>query len=105
MKNTRMSLSYRPPQVRGSRVVVCPPQEVEDNGSDLWSDCVVDYFLDKKVAFPIVKNIVMTIWQKFGIYEVLANDQGFFFFRFTQEGAHRKVMGSGPWPIAGHLMI
>ncbi|KAF7145517.1 hypothetical protein RHSIM_Rhsim04G0101400 [Rhododendron simsii] len=105
VKNTPMSLSYRPPQVRGSSVVVCPPQEVEDNGSDLWSDCIVGYFLDKKVAFPIVKNIVMNIWRKFGIYEVLANDQGFFFFRFTQEGAHRKVMESGPWPIAGHLMI
>ncbi|KAF7144738.1 hypothetical protein RHSIM_Rhsim04G0128800 [Rhododendron simsii] len=53
-------------------------EEVEDNGSDLWSDCVVGYFLDKKVAFPIVKNI---------------------------EGAHCKVMESGPWPIAGNLMI
>lgn len=103
-KNTHMSLSYRPPQIQGSRVVVCSPQEVEDNGCEQWCDCVVGYFLDK-VAFPVVKNIVMRIWENFGIYDVLANDQGFFFFRFAQEGAHRKIMESGPCHIAGKLMI
>ncbi|KAG5563218.1 hypothetical protein RHGRI_005843 [Rhododendron griersonianum] len=47
----------------------------------------------------------MKIWQKFGIYEVLANDQGLFFFKFGQNGAHHKVIESDPWHIAGKLLI
>lgn len=71
----------------------------------VWSDCVVGYLLEKKVPFPVVKTIVMKIWQKFGIYEVLANDRGFFFFRFAQDDAHRKIIESGPCHIAGKLLI
>ncbi|KAI8551298.1 hypothetical protein RHMOL_Rhmol06G0174900 [Rhododendron molle] len=103
--SSRMNLSYFPPQLRDSKVVVCPPQDVVDQGSDLWSDCIVGYFLDKKVPFPLVKNIVMRIWEKFGIYDVRANDQGFFFFKFSKVDAYRSLMETGPCHIAGKLMI
>lgn len=103
--SSRMNLSYFPPQLRDSKVVVCPPQDVVDQGSDLWTDCIVGYFLDKKVPFPIVKNIVMRIWEKFGIYDVRANDQGFFFFKFSKVDAYRSLMETGPCHIAGKLMI
>ncbi|KAG5545007.1 hypothetical protein RHGRI_017464 [Rhododendron griersonianum] len=103
--SSHMNLSYYPPQLRDAKVVVCPPQEVIDLGSELWTDCVVGYFLDKKVPFPIVKNIIMRIWEKFGISDVLANDQGFFFFKFSKADAYRTVMKAGPWLIAGKLLI
>ncbi|KAF7113421.1 hypothetical protein RHSIM_RhsimUnG0127600 [Rhododendron simsii] len=103
--SSRMHLSYFPPQIRESKVVVCPPQDVIDQGSDRWNDCVVGYFLDKRVPFPLVKNIVMRIWEKFGIYDVLANDQGFFFFQFSKPDAYHSLMGSGLCHIAGKLMI
>ncbi|KAG5557186.1 hypothetical protein RHGRI_007455 [Rhododendron griersonianum] len=48
---------------------------------------------------------LVRIWKKFGIYEVMANDQGFFFFKFGDEGVLQKVMEGGPWHIAGKLMI
>ncbi|KAG5552180.1 hypothetical protein RHGRI_010315 [Rhododendron griersonianum] len=102
---SRMALAYHPPQIRGSRLVVCPPIEVEECGAERWSDCLVGYFLDKKVSFHLVDNIVKRIWKKFGIYEVMANDQGFFFFKFGDEGVLQKVMEGGPWHIAGKLMI
>ncbi|KAG5547461.1 hypothetical protein RHGRI_013227 [Rhododendron griersonianum] len=90
--STRMTLSYHPPpQRRDAKVVVCPPQEVIDLGSNLWADSVVGYFLDKRVPFPLVKNIIMRIWEKFGISDVLANDQGFFFFKFTKADAYLEV--------------
>lgn len=102
--SSRMNLSYYHPHVRDSKVVVCPPQDVVDLGSDLWTGCVVGYFLDKKAPFPLVKSIVTRIWEKFGIYEVLANDQGFFFFKFSKADAC-TVMEAGPWHVAGKLLI
>lgn len=53
---SRMALAYHPPQIRGSRLVVCPPIEVEECGAERWSDCLVGYFLDKKVPFHLVDN-------------------------------------------------
>lgn len=103
--DSRMALSFHPPQVRDSGVVVCPPSAVAESGAEQWCDCVVGYFLDKKLPFPVVKSIVMKIWKKFGIYDVMANDQGFYFFKFGQDGAFRKVIEAGPWHIAGQLMI
>ncbi|KAG5539167.1 hypothetical protein RHGRI_019653 [Rhododendron griersonianum] len=102
--SSRMNLSYFPPQLRDSKVVVCPPQDVVDQGSDLWTDCIVGYFLDKKVPFPIVKNIVMRIWEKFGIYDVRANDQGFFFFKFSKVDAYRSLMETGPFTVDSPLL-
>ncbi|KAG5535909.1 hypothetical protein RHGRI_023626 [Rhododendron griersonianum] len=101
--SSSMNLSYFPPQLRDSKVVVCPPQDVVDQGSDLWTDCIVGYFLDKKVPFPIVKNIVMRIWEKFGIYDVRANDQGFFFFKFSKVDAYRSLMEMGPFTVDSPL--
>lgn len=55
--------------------------------------------------FKLVKDIVTNIWRKFGIYDVLSNDQGFYFFKFSHGDAIRKLIEAGPWLIAGKLMI
>lgn len=78
---------------------------MEARGCEQWADWVVGYFLDKKVPYLVVKNIVTQIWRKFGIYEALSNDNGFYFFKFSQENAIRKVIEYGPWLIAGKLLI
>lgn len=61
--------------------------------------------LTRKYPCFVVQTIIKKIWKKYGIYEVLANDQGFFFFKFAQDGAHRAVIEAGPWHIAGKLLI
>ncbi|KAI8542487.1 hypothetical protein RHMOL_Rhmol08G0141500 [Rhododendron molle] len=100
-----MTLSYFPPVVTAEKPVVYLPPSVEAKGCQQWADCVVGYFLDKKVHFKLVKDIVTNIWRKFGIYEVLSNDRGFYFFKFSHGDAIRKLIEAGPWLIAGKLMI
>lgn len=56
--SSRMNLTYYPPQLCDSNVVVCPPQDVVNLVSELWTDCVIGYFLDKKVHFPIVRSML-----------------------------------------------
>lgn len=70
--DSRMKLTYFPPVVTAAKTVVYLPPSVEAKGREQWSDCVVGYFLDKKVPFGLVKNIVDRIWLKFGVYDVLS---------------------------------
>lgn len=44
-----MSLTFHPRSVKDGEIVVCPTC-VMDNGSDIWADCVVGYFLDKRTT-------------------------------------------------------
>ncbi|KAG5529142.1 hypothetical protein RHGRI_029723 [Rhododendron griersonianum] len=87
----RMKLSYHPPQIKEARVVVCPPPEVVEAGVSQWKDCVVGYFLDKQLPFSAVESIAFQIWKRFGIQKVMSNNQGFFFFKFSQVDGHEKV--------------
>ncbi|KAF7147634.1 hypothetical protein RHSIM_Rhsim03G0101000 [Rhododendron simsii] len=52
-----------------------------------------------------VKSIVSKIWEKFGITDVLSNDDGFYFFLFNKDDAYKRILDSGPWHIGGRLMI
>ena len=51
LEDSHMHLEYFPPVVCNDRVVVSPPHRVEDGGSQRWRNCVVGYFLDRKLAF------------------------------------------------------
>ncbi|KAI8570411.1 hypothetical protein RHMOL_Rhmol01G0032000 [Rhododendron molle] len=101
----RVNLEFIPPQVINDRIAVSPPAEVEEQGLGRWKNCLVGYFLDKKVPFQMVRSINMKIWDKFGISDVLANDFGFFFFVFAHDGDLFKVLEAGPWLIGGKLLV
>lgn len=101
----RMKLSYHPPQIKEARVVVCPPPEVVEAGTSQWKDCVVGYFLDKQLPFSAVESIAFQIWKRFGIQKVMSNNQGFFFFTFSQVDGHEKVVAAGPWHFGEKLLI
>ena len=66
-----------------------------------WKDCLVGYFLDRKLPFMVVRNIAMKIWVKFGLTEVLSSDKGFFFFRFDNSEAFTQISKAGPWHFGG----
>lgn len=101
----RVNLEFIPPQVVNDRIVVSPPVEVEEQGLDRWKYCIVGHFLDKRLPFKTVKNIIMNIWARFGISDVLANDNGFFFFVFTHDGDLHRVLDAGPWLILGKMLV
>lgn len=101
----RMDLQYFAPTVVNEKIVVQPPEEVVSLGIEKWKDCVVGYFLDKKLSFDAVKSIAEKVWAKFGLIDVLSNEEGFFFFRFDKAGAFRAVIEAGPWHFWGRLLI
>ncbi|KAI8574078.1 hypothetical protein RHMOL_Rhmol01G0326700 [Rhododendron molle] len=61
----RMKLEFFPPTVENNRIVVSPPEQIEQIGQSKWEKCIVGHFLDKKLGFTAVKNIAMNIWDKF----------------------------------------
>lgn len=101
----RMNLRYCPPSIVNDKLCVTIPEGVDVPGVDKWKDWVVGYFVDRKLPFTAVQSIAKNIWRKFGIAEVLANEEGFFFFRFDKEGAFRQVVESGPWHFGNRLMV
>ncbi|KAK3221994.1 hypothetical protein Dsin_009019 [Dipteronia sinensis] len=70
--------------------------EVAEDGSKAWKNCLVGYFIEKKLPFSLVNNIEMRLWGNRGLQEVLANDKGFFFFKFSDDEACSNVLESGP---------
>lgn len=101
----RMVLQYYAPSVVNEKVVVQPPEEVVSLGNEKWKDCVVGHFIDRNMAFKSVRFIAERIWAKFGLVDVLSNDEGFFFFQFDKVGAFREVIEAGPWHFGGKLMV
>ncbi|KAK3229882.1 hypothetical protein Dsin_001763 [Dipteronia sinensis] len=90
------------PHTKGS---VSPPMEVAEDGSKAWKNCLVGYFIEKKLPFSLVNNIAMRLWGNRGLQEVLANDKGFFFFKFLDDEACSNVLESGLLLFAGRMVI
>lgn len=105
LSSARMSLQYYPPCVLNDKLVVNPPVEIEISGVSKWKDCVVGYFVDKKLPFMAVKKIAEKIWGKFGLSEVLSKDEDFFIFQFDRAGAYRQIVEAGPWHFGGRLLV
>ncbi|KAK3212588.1 hypothetical protein Dsin_017294 [Dipteronia sinensis] len=100
-----MNLKYYQPFQSGNRKCVSPPMEVAEDGSKAWKNWLVDYFIEKKLPFSLVNNIAMRLWGNHGLQEVLANDKGFFFFKFSDDEACSNVLESGPWFFFGRMVI
>lgn len=82
-----------------------PPEEVASLGEARWKDCVVGYFVDKKLSFKAANSITDKIWGKYGLIDVLSNEEGFYFFQFDKTGAYREVLEAGPWHFGGRLIM
>ncbi|KAK2649098.1 hypothetical protein Ddye_016587 [Dipteronia dyeriana] len=100
-----MNLKYYQPFQRGNRTFVSPPLEVADDGSKAWKNCLVGHFIEKKLPFTLVKNIAMRIWGSRGLLEVLANEKGYYFFKFSDDEACSNVLEAGPWLFTGRMLI
>ncbi|KAK3229879.1 hypothetical protein Dsin_001760 [Dipteronia sinensis] len=96
---------YQHFQSGNRRCVSPPPMEVVEDGSKAWKNWLVGYFIEKKLSFSLVNNIAMRIWGNRGLVEVLANDKGFYFFKFLDDEACYSVLESGPLLFAGRMVI
>ncbi|XP_058216871.1 uncharacterized protein LOC131327750 [Rhododendron vialii] len=100
-----LELQFFPPSEEGGKLIVTPPPAIGELGAKKWQSSLVGYFLDRKVNYMTVKSIVCKIWEKFGVTDVLSNEDDFYFFLFNNDDAYKRILDSGPWHIGGHLMI
>lgn len=100
-----MELQYFPPSEVDGKILVTPPPFVGEIGVKKWQSSLVGYFLDRQIPFMAVKSIVFKIWAKFGITDVLSNDNGFYFFLFNNDDGYKRLLDSGPSHIGGRLMV
>ncbi|KAK2658399.1 hypothetical protein Ddye_004932 [Dipteronia dyeriana] len=102
--NRPMNLKYYQPFHSGNMKCVSSPLEVVENGSKAWKNCLVGYFIEKKLSFSLVNNIAMRILGNRGLLEVLANEKGFYFFKFSDDEACSNVLEACPWLFAGRMV-
>ncbi|KAK3184760.1 hypothetical protein Dsin_032046 [Dipteronia sinensis] len=103
--NRPMNLKYYQPFQSGNRKCVSPPMEVTEDDFKAWKNCMVCYFIEKKLSFSLVNNIAMRIWGSRGLLEVLANEKRFYFLKFSDDEVCSNVLEAGPWLFARRIVI
>lgn len=101
----RLALQFFPPTSVNDRILVAPPSGLGEAGAEKWKNCMVGYFLDKKLSFLSVQSIAFNVWGKKGLVEVLSNDNGFFFFQFNSREDYLSIIDQGPWHFGGKLLM
>ena len=75
-----------------------------DEGASRWHNTLVGHFVGKKLPFPVVSSIAKKIWDKDGLIQVLAQDHGYYFFRFSSSSDLIQVLDRGPWMFSGRYL-
>lgn len=88
-----------------------PNGVVEMPLSDILKGCspfkttLYGYFIDKHVNFFNVNKFAYNLWKKHGLEEVMVNDEGIYFFRFSSEQGMLSVLEGGVWMIFDSALI
>ncbi|KAJ9564078.1 hypothetical protein OSB04_000044 [Centaurea solstitialis] len=95
-------LTYYPPVVTelGTRRAIIPDELVHKQASE-WALTLAGYFIGKRPAFPFVQFHARRMWKKYGLTDVILNDQGYFFFKFNSDQGLNFVFENGPWLLNG----
>ena len=101
--NTKLDY-FEPLLINGKRIVA-PPEEVRLEGSLFWQNCLVGHFMGPRPAFPVVNSVAKYLWLKDGLQEVIAQANGFIFFRFLEAKGVTSVLERRPWFIAGRVIV
>ncbi|GKD61465.1 zinc knuckle CX2CX4HX4C containing protein [Tanacetum coccineum] len=64
-----------------------------------------DYFIGKRIAFPVVEYYVRNNWANYGLTRLMMNFKGFFFFKFESNKGLEDVRENGPWMIHNSSII
>nr|KAJ0209365.1 hypothetical protein LSAT_V11C400156980 [Lactuca sativa] len=88
-----------------------PSGVVEMPLSDILKGCnpfkttLYGYFIDKHVNFCNVNKFAHNMWKKHGLEEVMVNDEGIYFFRFSSEQGMLFVLEGGVWMIFDNALV
>ncbi|KAJ9543329.1 hypothetical protein OSB04_023036 [Centaurea solstitialis] len=95
-------LTFYPPVVTelGTRRAIIPDELIQKQASE-WALTLAGYFIGKRPAFPFVQYHARRMWKKYGLTDVILNDQGYFFFKFNSDQGLNFVFENGPWLFNG----
>lgn len=73
-------------------LIIKASKEIIEEGISYWKSCLVGEFLGKTPPFFLVKNMVETLWKKFGKVEIKPGDDDLYVFRFEDENKSRLAL-------------
>ena len=97
-------LKYFKPTSEERRRVDIPINAIE-NGSKEWESTLLGYFLGKKLPYSLVRNATSRFWGKQRLNDLLATENGYFFFKFNSREESEAALEGGPWHITGQPII
>ncbi|KAJ6369367.1 hypothetical protein OIU78_001687 [Salix suchowensis] len=100
---TRCSLEQLPRQPVGSTLKI--PRDMQLANVDLWSRCMVGFFVGYKMPFHAINSIARRIWSSYGLEKVTTVSNDFTLFRFSDEASIQDIMAKGPWLFGGKSII
>ncbi|KAF8038207.1 hypothetical protein BT93_B0919 [Corymbia citriodora subsp. variegata] len=92
-------LDYIDPVEVDSELVAYFPDDALAGVDPLWPECLVGYFVGKKLPFKMVETALKHAWGS-KLAEVKADDKGFFFFRIPNANFRRVLLKKGPLTVA-----
>ena len=100
-----MNLKYVPSRIVDGQMHLSPPESVAEKGAQSWDNCIVGHFVGTKLSFPVVNLIARKIWTREGLVEVLAQEHGFYFFKFSNSQGKDAILDRGPWLFVGRQYV
>ncbi|GKC28770.1 beta-caryophyllene synthase [Tanacetum coccineum] len=92
------------PGINGIDVVV--PVESIRAISERFANTTYGFFLEKRVAYPVVDNYVRNTWGKYRLVRSMFNSStGLFFFQFSSMDGLDAMLENGPWFIRNNPLI
>ncbi|GJU97026.1 retrotransposon protein, putative, ty1-copia subclass [Tanacetum coccineum] len=74
--------------------------------SERFVNTAYDFFLGKRVAYPVVANYIKNTWGKFGFVKSMLNSStGLFSFQFSSMDGLNSMLENGQWFIRNHPLI
>lgn len=70
-----------------------------------WRNCLVGYFLDGRMDFPLVHATAFKVWKEFGLISAKTNKSGLFYFQFKDQESLISVLEGGPWYFSGRYIV
>ncbi|KAM0043987.1 putative RNA-directed DNA polymerase [Helianthus debilis subsp. tardiflorus] len=99
IKPNKVNFRFLKNEVKQGNADVTIPLESVKKVQEKCSNVLYGYFLDKRLAFPVVEYFVKNRWNKYGFQKSMMNAKGFFFFKFDSREGMEQVLHDGPWLI------
>ena len=84
--HSKVTLQYhKPTKLVDGQIRVSPLRAIVNQGAKEWEHCLIGYFLGSRLPFPVIRSIAMRLWMKAGLFDVIAQNNGFLLFQFSND--------------------